>query len=143
MLELRIEAVAWQTHAPMLVDIRTAVFVREQGVPLELEMDDRDSAATHLLAFAPDGTAIATGRLLVDGHIGRMAVRAKWRHRGVGRRLLDRLVRIADSRNLPWVFLHAQSAAVGFYEQAGFTREGDIFMDAGIPHQKMLLTLRP
>ena len=142
MPELRIHQADWRTDAHQLVRIRKAVFVAEQGVPLDLELDDKDADATHVLAIVPDGTAIATGRLLDNGHIGRMAVLADWRKQGIGRALLDRMIEIAVARRLPPVFLHAQCSAVGFYEKAGFTAVGEVFEDAGIPHQKMILKLR-
>lgn len=142
MPEFRVDRADWRNDAHLLLRIRKAVFVEEQGVPLDLEIDDKDATATHVLAVAADGTPVATGRLLENGHIGRMAVLAAWRNQGVGRALLDQMIEIAVLRRLPQAFLHAQCSAVGFYEKAGFAPAGEVFEDAGIPHQKMFLNLR-
>lgn len=141
MAEFRIEQANWVTNSALMLDIRKTVFVAEQGVPLDLEIDNKDASATHLLAIVSDGAAVATGRLLTNGQVGRMAVLANWRYHGIGRAMLDRMLEIAASRCLTRVFLHAQCAALGFYEKAGFAPDGEVFLDAGIPHQAMYLKL--
>ena len=117
--------------------IRYTVFVEEQGVPVELEWDDWDEPSWHALALAEDGTPVATGRLLPDGHIGRMAVLAPWRGRGVGSRLLESLIEAARRRGDLRIVLSAQVHAVPFYERHGFRTEGAVYEEAGIPHQAM------
>jgi predicted GNAT family N-acyltransferase len=121
--------------------IRFAVFVEEQGVPAELEMDEMDASCVHALAFE-GGQAIGTGRLLPDGHIGRMAVLKAWRGRGVGAALLSRLVEAARERGVAEALLSAQVHALGFYRAHGFVAHGEVYEEAGIPHQEMRLTLR-
>ena len=126
--------------------IREQVFVREQGVPLALEMDDQDAHCDHALALADDGRAVGTGRLLPDGHIGRMAVLKEWRAKGVGALLLQALIEQARQRGHARVCLNAQSYAAGFYRRYGFEVSGSEFMEAGIPHvamQRDLLTTGP
>jgi predicted GNAT family N-acyltransferase len=118
------------------------VFVREQGVPEELEWDGLDPACIHVLAWDDSGAAIGTARLHPKGKIGRMAVLKEWRGRGVGRAMLRALLEVASERGLTTVELGAQIQAIGFYEREGFRVSGDIFMDAGIPHRKMALDLR-
>ncbi len=118
--------------------IRETVFVQEQGVPLELEWDGKDPQYGHILAVASDGSAVGTGRLSPSGHIGRMAVLAGHRRRGIGSALLERLLELAQKRGLSSVYLNAQTEAVSFYVHHGFQTEGEIFMDAGIPHIRML-----
>jgi predicted GNAT family N-acyltransferase len=113
------------------------VFVREQGVPPELEMDDQDAHCDHALAYAEDGPAVATGRLLPDGHVGRMAVLKEWRSRGVGALVLRALVDLARQRRHESVRLNAQANAAGFYRRYGFEVSGPEFMEAGIPHLPM------
>jgi predicted GNAT family N-acyltransferase len=81
--------------------------------------------------------AIGTGRLLPDGHIGRMAVLADWRGKGVGRALLERLLEEARLQSCA-LALHAQTHASGFYRRFGFVEEGPEFMEAGIPHRTMV-----
>lgn len=117
--------------------IRELVFVREQGVPLELEMDDQDTHCDHALAFAEDGLAVGTGRLLPDGHIGRMAVLEAWRGKGVGALLLQALIEQARQRHHVSVRLNAQAYAAGFYRRYGFAVSGSKFMEAGIAHVPM------
>jgi predicted GNAT family N-acyltransferase len=101
-------------------------------------MDEHDAASRHVIASDADGGAIGTGRLLVDGHIGRMAVLADWRGKGVGRALLERLLEEAADRNMRHLALHAQTQASGFYRRFGFVEEGPEFMEAGIPHRTMV-----
>jgi len=132
----RIELADWQAAQAEAQRIRFTVFVEEQGVPPELEMDDHDRACLHALAY--DGArVVGTGRLLPDGHIGRMAVLKAWRGRGVGRAMLRRLVEAARERGDREVMLSSQVHALGFYEAEGFEPEGPVYEEAGIPHQAM------
>jgi predicted GNAT family N-acyltransferase len=137
---------------PALLALRHEVFVVGQGVPEELERDELDADADHAVALR-GGALVGTGRLVagrVDedgrlvpgsrgavGTIGRMAVVDARRGAGVGRALLDLLVARAAERGLPAVELHAQVHARGFYERAGFTPYGEIYVEAGIEHLGM------
>lgn len=141
-MRVTITRVSWHDHRDELLRIRQAVFVDEQGVPPELEEDEHDPAAIHLLAALPDGSIVATARLLADGRIGRMAVLADYRGRGIGSALMDHLLRAARRKGLARVNLYAQCRAVPFYERFGFAVEGEIFVDAGIDHQAMGLNIR-
>jgi predicted GNAT family N-acyltransferase len=132
-----IEEVSWQAAQADLRRIRTRVFIEEQQVPEELEWDGLDEDCWHVLARSPQGEAIGTGRLLRDGHIGRMAVLSPWRVKGVGTALLLRLLEIARREGLDHIELAAQNQAIPFYERLGFTPFGKEFMDAGIPHHNM------
>ena len=133
----RVRRAEWTQDEAALAGIRRRVFIEEQRVPEDLEWDGLDEAATHLIVESTDGEPIATVRLLKDGHIGRMAVMRDWRGRGVGRALLAAILTTARNAGLDAVFLHAQIDAIPFYERSGFVAEGDIFMDAGIPHRTM------
>jgi len=133
----RVAPVRWRTHGPALTDIRRRVFVEEQGVPPEMEVDGLDPDARHVLAFTPAGEAVGCGRLLADGHIGRMAVLPAFRCRGAGGALLTALVERARARGMRKVFLHAQVTAVPFYAAHGFAPVGPVFLDAGLPHRYM------
>jgi predicted GNAT family N-acyltransferase len=139
---LTVREVAWLTHRPELHAIRRTVFIEEQRVPEALEWDEVDARCHHVLAFSPDGEAIGTGRLLPDGHIGRMAVLAAWRGRGAGSAILSLLLELARKEGFDTVRLHAQTHAVGFYAKHGFTVTGDEFMEAGIPHRAMTLRVK-
>ncbi len=134
---IRIERVSWQSAQSELRALREAVFINEQHVPPALEWDGLDDNCAHVLAFDEQGRPIGTGRLLADGHIGRMAVLPPWRHQGVGSALLTALIAIARKMRLPSVELDAQTQALGFYQRHGFHAIGEVFMDAGILHQRM------
>jgi predicted GNAT family N-acyltransferase len=139
---MRIELATWQEAQGAASRIRCAVFVKEQRVPLEMEMDELDAGCVHALAYSASGEAIGTGRLLPDGHIGRMAVLKSWRGRGAGGAILERLVEAARSRGDAEVVLSAQSHAIPFYRKHGFSTIGAEYDEAGIPHQEMRRTLR-
>lgn len=121
--------------------IRTAVFVQEQGVPMEMEWDEADQTAIHVVAYNGLGQAIGTGRLLQHapgaGKIGRMAVNRVLRGAGLGRELLNALVAQAQQRGDIEVVLHAQRNAEGFYSRLGFVPRGEPFDEVGIPHIEM------
>lgn len=120
--------------------IRMEVFVGEQHVPPEEEMDDLDEVAIHVLALL-DGQPVGTGRLILEddgtARIGRMAVLKPHRGRGVGGAILLHLMEIARERDVRVVRLAGQLHAIPFYERHGFTAYGDVFLDAGIEHRMM------
>jgi predicted GNAT family N-acyltransferase len=117
--------------------VRHDVFVIEQNVPIELELDEMDALCLHVVAYDADHRAIGTARLLPDGHIGRMAVRREARAAGIGSTLLQVLMERARTRGDRVVKLNAQLQAEAFYARHGYVREGDEFLDAGIPHIAM------
>jgi len=127
----------WPDDQVLLRQVREAVFVREQGVPPALEWDGQDAQAVHLLAIGPQGLPVGTARLLADGKIGRMAVLANWRGRGIGSALLRELLAIIAAEGFPQPYLDAQTSATEFYQRQGFAAEGEVFLDAGIPHCRM------
>lgn len=131
---------SWDELSAQASPIRFTVFVDEQKVPVELELDEFDPLSCHALALAGD-EAIGTGRLLPDGHIGRMAVLAGWRGRGVGALLLQALIDEAKRRGMARVVLNAQTHALGFYARFGFVPEGEEYEEAGLPHRTMSRSL--
>ncbi len=135
-----IQQTTWQKDKALLSNIRYQVFVDEQKVPTELEIDDDDPLAAHVLCLV-DGQPVGTGRILLDGHIGRLAVLQAHRKQGYGNKILDHLELIAQENELAEVFLNAQIAAIPFYEKRGYRIISDVFDDAGIPHQTMRKTL--
>lgn len=135
----RICVVNWQDEAVALRDIRTAVFIYEQQVPEDLEWDEFDPVSLHVLALNSNDQPIGTARLLPDGHIGRMAVLKEWRGKGVGSAMLQRILEESSHRCMQKAMLNAQIAAIKFYEKFGFQVSGEEFMEAGIPHIKMIL----
>ena len=137
----RIELMPWSSAKPFARAVREKVFVEEQRVPLELEWDEWDERCDHAVAFATGGEAIGTGRLLPDGHVGRMAVLPQWRRKGVGAAVLRGLLGLARAKRMAVVRLNAQTHAAGFYRRFGFTAQGAEFMEAGIPHVAMSLRI--
>lgn len=138
-----VSPVDYQAELPALRAVREAVFVHEQGVPLDLEWDDLDPRSVHVLARSADGSPIGTGRLTPERKIGRMAVLADWRGCGVGAALLLALLEQAHARGWTQVSLHAQVAAIPFYRRYGFQVDGEEFVEAGIRHRVMRLALAP
>ncbi|HEX7217996.1 MAG TPA: GNAT family N-acetyltransferase [Burkholderiales bacterium] len=136
----KIELLDWERARGQAAPIRFAVFVEEQGVPFEIELDEYDPVSLHALAFVGK-KAVGTGRLLPDGHIGRMAVLASHRNKGIGAALLKKLMDAAKQRGDAEIGLSAQVQAVPFYRAHGFEPEGDEYMEAGIRHQAMRKTL--
>jgi predicted GNAT family N-acyltransferase len=138
---LRVDLGDWASMAPALETVRREVFIVEQQVPEEMEWDANDATSVHALALL-DGHPVGCGRLLPDGHLGRMAVRAPYRSSGIGRALLQALLAEARRRGMREVVLHAQTHALRFYEARGFVADGPVFDEAGIAHQRMSLPLR-
>lgn len=136
-----IALMAWNEALPLARAVREDVFIVEQNVPRELEWDEWDERSDHAIALDGSENAIGTARLLPDGRIGRMAVLRPWRRQGVGAGLLDALLQLARSRGMAEVALHAQTHAEGFYRRFGFLVAGEEFMEAGIPHLPMSLSL--
>ena len=128
----------WLEDGAALQAVRDIVFIQEQQVPAELEWDGLDADCIHVLAFSGE-KPVGTARLLLNGHIGRMAVLKNWRNQGVGSAMLQRLLDEIRNRGIQYAVLNAQIAAADFYHRFGFQAEGEEFMDAGIPHVRMVL----
>ena len=127
----------WASDEASLREIRRLVFMVEQGVTAELEWDGIDHECRHALAEDAAGRPIGCARLLQDGHIGRVAVLADWRGRGIGDALLVRLIELARELGHRRVVLNAQTHALAFYARHGFVAYGPEYDDAGIPHRAM------
>jgi predicted GNAT family N-acyltransferase len=120
--------------------LRHRVFCEEQGVPEELERDEHDATALHLVAVDGSGAVVATCRLVRRGSatvLGRMAVERSHRGRGVGARLLEAAHAEAAAAGAREVELHAQIEVREFYARAGYVAEGEEFQEAGIAHVVM------
>ena len=130
----------YESNTKDICAIRYKVFVGEQKVPEELEIDGFDDQAKHVLAFV-DGVPIGTGRILSDGHIGRVAVLKDYRGLGIGKSIMKDLIKWAQNMNLEKVWLSSQWHAHSFYLDLDFVCVGEIYKEAGIDHIKMFKTL--
>ncbi len=136
-----IEAATWDVDAEALRAVRTPVFVIEQNVPEDEEWDELDARSHHVIARDPSGRPIGTGRLTPLKTIGRMAVVADWRGRGVGKAILRVLLERARELRHSEIEIHAQSHALAFYREAGFEVFGEEFDECGIAHRHMRIQL--
>ncbi|MEI6182618.1 MAG: GNAT family N-acetyltransferase [Polynucleobacter sp.] len=134
----------WQEASQDAYLIREKVFIHEQGVPEDMELDEFDPTSKHALAYE-DHVCVGTGRLVhLNSHhaqIGRMAVLSAFRNRGIGKVILSRLIALAKSEGVLTLTLHSQVSAIPFYAKMGFIAEGSIYDEAGIPHRNMILSL--
>lgn len=126
------------TH--LAVPLRQAVFVKEQHIDPAIEWDGKDEACTHYGAWLND-RFVATARVSPSGKLGRMAVDKSVRRRGIGRVLVTAIVQAETAKHTPEIFLHAQADAIPFYHSLGFVAQGPRFLEAGIEHQLMRLSL--
>jgi len=142
----QIQVVAADSHALLeaAYAIRRRVFIEEQHVPEEIELDDDDARAFHALALR-DGKPAGCGRYVEHSpgeiKIGRMASLRELRGTGIGRAVLEFLIATARNRGYTRAILHAQLTAEGFYLKQGFRPEGEVFEEAGIPHRAMIRDL--
>lgn len=139
-IELR--AACWAADRAALQSVRRRVFIEEQGIPEADEWDAIDPLARHVLAVTKNRDAVGTGRLEPTGKIGRVAVLPQYRGTGVGSLVVGHLVNQATESGFTSVYLHAQTAAEGFYRRLGFRAEGPAFDECGIPHVRMRLGIK-
>lgn len=135
---IRIRVADYERDREAIREIRFAVFVEEQGVPAEIEIDAADPRCMHVLAFA-DESAVGTARIDFEraGKVGRLAVTRPMRGRGIGTVLMRRLHELARERGLGAVWCHAQIEAEPFYARLGYVASGPRFDEAGIEHVRM------
>ena len=135
-----ITRVSLQAELVQALAIRIRVFVQEQRVPAEIELDTDDQRAIHFIATI-SGRAVGTARVVLkhdNAKIGRMAVLKSYRRKSVGAALLKRAILTAKRLHARRIYLHAQVAVIGFYQRMGFRAVGRGFDEAGIAHRKML-----
>ncbi len=119
--------------------LREEVFIKEQNVPAEIELDCEDENATHIIARDGD-TTIGCARIIFsehEAHIGRFAVKKAWRGKGIGANVFRFITEYCESRGCTRIWFNAQLHAVGFYEKLGYKKKGKIFIEAGIEHIEM------
>jgi predicted GNAT family N-acyltransferase len=140
---LKVEIAKSEEQLEDVFQVRKTVFVKEQNVPLEEEIDEFENQSTHFLLY--DGILPAgAGRFrLVDGvgKVERICVLETVRGKGAGREIMLAIEQYAAERAIPKLKLNAQTYAIPFYEGLGYQIVSDEFMDAGIPHKTMIKTL--
>jgi len=124
--------------------IREKVFIEEQQIPAELEFDEYDFQATHVVMYI-DQTAVGTGRLILKSdnkwYIGRIAVLKEYRGKSYGRDIVSEMMRIAKQKDVSEAYIHSQVYAIPFYEKLGFKAFGEEFEEDGIQHKEMVAIL--
>jgi predicted GNAT family N-acyltransferase len=141
---LEILLLSWESASSGAFFIRKTVFIEEQRVPEELELDEEDAHAIHALAqlnTQPIGTARLVNLGGGQAQIGRMAVLEQFRGHGIGQQILKQLILYAREKGISSLVLHSQVSAIPFYEKMGFIAQGPIYDEAGIPHRNMMLIL--
>ena len=137
---MKIKLVELESEMKAAFSLRIQVFVLEQSVPEDEELDAYDSAALHAIAVI-DEEVIGTGRLLTHnpnyGQIGRMAVHKEWRRQNVGGQILLYLEKEASIRGITQIRLNAQEYVKSFYSLHGYIEHGNLFVEAGISHIEM------
>ncbi len=116
--------------------IRDSVFIQEQEIDPTIEFDGLDASAVHAVVYS-DGKPVGTGRILDDGHIGRIAILKQFRGQGFGAKVVLSLVDEATKNGYPRVYLGSQKHAIDFYAKLGFQPFGEEFIEAGIAHLSM------
>lgn len=120
-------------YGPRIKNVRNTVFTDEQHIDPDLDFDGQDRDAVHVLILC-NGKYVGTGRMLKDGHIGRLAVLKEYRGQGLGAKMVLSLVKEAENRGVKRIYLGAQKHAVGFYKKLGFSVYGDPYTEVNIEH---------
>ncbi len=132
-----IQNVDWEKDKHRLRALREHVFVLEWRVPEASEFDEHDHSAFHVLILSEEGEAIATGRLTQKGELGRIAVKRNHRTLPVYRALFAALIAVAKQNNVPTVNVVCNLESVTYHQSLGFIPDGQVFMDAGVPRQRL------
>jgi predicted GNAT family N-acyltransferase len=140
MSDVTISLVSWSDRQADLISVRRPVFIEEQNVPEEIEIDDTDPECYHVLACDRSGKPVGTARLDEKGKIGRMAVLREYRGMGIGAAMLEAIMDCGRARGITDFHLSAQITAIGFYRKMGFEPYGEEFLEAGIRHINMSRT---
>ena len=144
-MDVRFIWLCGQEDLSLPYQIRQEVFTDEQGFAAEIDVDQWDACAEHILLYI-DGKPAGTGRLFPDPqeagayHLGRICLRPAYRGKGLGAAMLDQMLLRARAAGARSAVLDAQCSAVPFYQKSGFVPYGEIFDDGGCPHQHMRYT---
>ncbi len=138
--ELLVKIAETEEEREGAIAVRMRVFVEEQRIPADAELDAADATALHAVAVE-SGRIVGTGRLIDlgerQGQIGRMAVDQEHRRHGTGGRILLFLEEQGRQQGMTEFILHAQEYVKSFYAGHGYTEHGDVFLEVDIPHVEM------
>ncbi len=129
---------SWSEHSEDIIRIRDAVFIREQAVPKNIEMDGKDAECIHFLIYKEDDP-VGTARIKMGGKIERVSILEPHRKKGLGSKLMKFIIDTAKKKGLEKIYLHSQMGSIGFYKNLGFIEKGEVFQEAGIDHVPMVL----
>ena len=129
---------SWLEHSVQISSIRDVVFIQEQAVPKNIEMDGKDSECIHFL-MSYDDNPIGTARIKMSGKIERVSILKPNRNMGLGSKLMSFIIDAAKQNRFERIYLHSQMESIGFYKNLGFIEQGDVFQEAGIDHVLMEL----
>jgi predicted GNAT family N-acyltransferase len=133
-----VSRVPWQQAAPLLKDVREKVFVCERRIPKKIEFDVNDRSAFHMLVCDDSSQEpIATGRISSSGQISRIAVVMEYRQAGIDKIIMQGLFRIAEELTLDEVYIYSPLERVTYFREHHFYPVGSVFMEAGLPKQRM------
>lgn len=130
----------WHSLQQHAQHIRELVFILEQDIAPEDEWDDQDPISTHFVVYDAD-QPIATARLLSNDHVGRVAVLKEYRSKGIGKLVMQDIIALAKQQQRKELILSSQVHATQFYSGLGFAVQGESYLDCGIPHVDMVMTL--
>ena len=128
----------WSEHSDEITHIRNIVFVKEQCVPKNIEMDGKDVDCNHFLIYKKN-EPIGTARLQSGGKIERVSILKTERKKGLGTKLMKFIINSARKKDLEKVYLHSQMDSIDFYKSLGFKTKGGMFQEAGIKHVLMVM----
>ncbi|WP_438863064.1 GNAT family N-acetyltransferase [Neptunicella sp.] len=141
-MPFRVKNVDWNNAKDKLTQLREKVFVCEWRIPRDIEFDQQDPLSLHVLIFDEQENPIATGRITPEGELGRVAVDRHCRHPEVYQKLFKALLRLAKKQQLNAVIVQCELAGINYFQQQGFKPVGSVFMDAGIPRQRMVCPIK-
>lgn len=136
-MAFRVKNVGWNEAKQKLSKLRHRVFVYEWRIPVSCEFDGLDDEAHHVLLVDDQDNEVATGRLTADGELGRIAVIPRHRGPNVYKQLFNALLKIAKQNAMQKVVVQCDLEGVDYYQRHGFRPVGKVYMDAGVPRQKM------
>jgi len=141
---LKFKLYKWEDAKNILIPLRKSVFIREQLVPEEVEWDDWDNKANHIVLTFHNSPIGCSRLIFIDKilYLERMAIIKSKRNQGFGSKLVYEIIRIAKNKKIKEIRISAQIQAMSFYQKIGFIAQGEIFNDAGIKHIKMMLLIK-